>query len=197
MPFFKLFLRLFHAVFTSFVSFSFTVCDCLCLDGSITGSTALFWHCLHLFLRFCDGLSYALFTLFLRALYAVKAVGLCLFGRFTGFMAPFWHWLYLCLRILSCLFRISLDDFLTPLLHLFKRGKKTSHGCETRTPKQIQQVIGDFEAHWQVAGLAESEINAPSTQSDACRTLLWRLTVMTGSCNNKNTEETGYVPVAC
>ena len=134
---------------------------------------------------------------FLRALYAVKAVGLCLFGRFTGFMAPFWHWLYLCLRILSCLFRISLDDFLTPLLHLFKRGKKTSHGCETRTPKQIQQVIGDFEAHWQVAGLAESEINAPSTQSDACRTLLWRLTVMTGSCNNKNTEETGYVPVAC
>ena len=195
--FLRIFLRLFHAVFTSFVSFSLTVCDCLCLDGSITGSTALFWHCLHLFLRFCDGLSYALFTLFLRALYAVKAVGLCLFGRFTGFMAPFWHWLYLFLRILSCLFCISLDDFLTPLLHLFKRGKKTSQGCETRTPKQIQQVIGDFEPHWQVAGLAESEINAPSTQSDACRTLLWRLTVMTGSCNNKNTEETGYVPVAC
>ena len=66
-----------------------------------------------------------------------------------------------CLCILSCLFPVSLDDFLTPLLHLFKRGKKTSQGCETRTPKQIQQVIGDFEAHWQVAGLAESEINAP------------------------------------
>ena len=40
--FLRIFLRLFHAVFTSFVSFSLTVCDCLCLDGSITGSTALF-----------------------------------------------------------------------------------------------------------------------------------------------------------
>ena len=118
--------------------------------------------------------------------------------RFTGLMelnGAFLHTDYILLRILSCFCFLYLWTTFSRPVYAFlnwdrKQRRAAKHHSETNT-------TSDFEAHWQVAGLAESEINAPSTQPDACRNLLWRLTVMTGSCNNKNTDQTGYVPVAC